>query len=81
MLPHLLWMARKSGSPNLMCLFDSDILNWKQFWVVAVHDRKNLSDAEKLVYAVKKGTARGAIEGLFQSGDHYSEAIGCLKSR
>ena len=69
-----------------MPIFDDDILNWKQFWEqfsVAVHGRKNLLDAEKLVYlqhAIKKGTARGAIEGLSQSGDHYSEAIGCPKS-
>ena len=67
--------------------FDGDILSWRQFWeqfVVSVHDRNKLSDAEKLVYlqhAIKKGSAKGVIEGLSQSGDNYAEAVDCLKSR
>ena len=67
--------------------FDGDILNWRQFWeqyTVSVHARKNLSDAEKLVYlqqAIKKGSAGSTIEGLSRSGYNYSEAIECLKSR
>ena len=33
--------------------FNGDILNWKAFWeqfCIAVHDRKDLPDSEKLVY-------------------------------
>jgi len=30
--------------------FDGDILNWTQFCAVSVHNRKNLSETEKLVY-------------------------------
>ena len=50
--------------------FGGDVLQWRQFWEqfsVSVHDRSNLSNAEKLVYlqqAVKHGTERNAIEGL-----------------
>ena len=39
---------------------------------------------EKLVYlqqALKDGSARHAIEGLSRSGDHYNEAVECLKHR
>lgn len=67
--------------------FDGDILNWRQFWEqfsISVHGSKRLSDVEKLVYlqqAIKGGSARNAIEGLSRSGDNYSEAISCLKSR
>ena len=67
--------------------FDGDILNWRQFWEqfsVSVHDRRTLSDAEKLAYlwhAVKSGSAKSAIEGLSQSGNNYHEAIDCLRSR
>ena len=67
--------------------FDGDILHWKQFWeqfAVSVHDRSNLSDAEKLVYlhqAIKSGSARNAIEGLSRSGDNYLEAVETLKTR
>ena len=67
--------------------FDGNILNWKQFWeqfAVSVHDRSNLSNAEKLVYlqqAIKNGPAKTSIEGLSRSGDHYNEAVECLRSR
>ncbi len=67
--------------------FDGDILNWSQFWelfVVSVHDRTNLSDAEKLVYlqqAIKKGSAKNAIKGLSHIADYYNEAVSCLKMR
>ena len=67
--------------------FDGDLLNWSQFWEqfsVSVHERKNLSDTEKLVYlqqAVKKGSAKNAIEGLTRTADSYAEAISCLKAR
>ena len=59
--------------------FDGNLLNWKQFW-----GPTNLSDSEKLVYlqnALKDGSAKNAIEGLSRSGEHYTEAIDCLKSR
>ena len=67
--------------------FDGDIIHWKQFWdqfTVSVHDRTNLSNAEKIVYlqhALKDGSAKNAIEGLSHSGDNYSEAVKCLKTR
>ena len=67
--------------------FDGNILNWRTFWeqfCVAVHDRSNLSDSEKLVYlqhSLKSGSARSAIEGLSRSGDNYSEAVECLQDR
>ena len=67
--------------------FDGNILNWQTFWEqfsIAIHDRTNLSDTEKLVYlrhSLKDGTAKKVIEGLSQSGDQYDEAITCLKSR
>ena len=51
---------------------------------MSVHHRSSLSNAEKLVYlqqAIKDGSARSAIEGLSRSGDHYNEAIDCLKAR
>ena len=67
--------------------FDGNIIHWTQFWeqfTISVHDRKNLSNAEKIVYlqhALKDGSARSAIEGLSNSGDNYDEAVKCLKSR
>ena len=67
--------------------FGGDVLQWRQFWVqfsVSMHDRSNLSNAEKLVYlqqAFKHGTAKNAIVGLSRSGDHYQEAVDCLMSR
>ena len=66
--------------------YDGDIIHWKQFWdqfIVSVHDRMNLSNAEKIVYlqhALKDGSAMNAIEGLSHSGDNYSEAVKCLKT-
>ena len=67
--------------------FDGNLINWKRFWeqfCVSVHDRTNLSDAKKLEYlhnALKDGSAKNTIEGLSCSGEHYSEAVKCLKSR
>ena len=67
--------------------FDGDIIHWKQFWdqfLVAVHSKTSLSNAEKTVYlqhAIKDGAAKNAIEGLSHSGDNYDEAIECLQSR
>ena len=52
--------------------FDRNILNWKTFWYqfcTSVHDRSNLSDAEKLVYlqqSLRDGPAKRSIEGLSQ---------------
>lgn len=70
-----------------MPTFDGDIIHWKQFWdqfVVAVHGKTSLSNAEKTVYlqhAIKDGSAKNAIEGLSHSGDNYEEAVECLQSR
>ena len=67
--------------------FDGNILNWQTFWEqfsVAVHNRSSLSDAEKLVYlrhSLKDGSAKKVIEGLSRSGEHYAEAVECLRSR
>ena len=67
--------------------FDGNILSWKTFWeqfTVAVHGRTTLTDSEKLAYlrhALKGSSARSVIEGLSRSGEHYDEAITCLKSR
>ena len=67
--------------------FDGNILHWKHFWeqfCVSVHERTNLTNAEKLVYlqhALKDNTAKSTIEGLSRSGEHYEEAVECLKSR
>ena len=47
-----------------------DILNWYTFWehfCVAVHDRSNISNAEKLAYlqgSLKEESIKGVIEGL-----------------
>ena len=63
--------------------FDGEILNWTSFWeqfCIAVHDRTNLSDSEKLVLllylqqSLKGGSAKSTIEGLSRSGDKYAEA-------
>ena len=67
--------------------YDGDILNWSTFWeqfCIAVHDRRHLSEAEKLAYlrhSLKDGTAKSTVEGLSHSGDQYSEAVECLKAR
>ena len=67
--------------------FDGNLLAWKTFWeqfTVAIHNRSDLSNAEKLVYlrqSVKGGTARAVIEGLSRTGDDYDEAVECLKNR
>ena len=61
--------------------FYGNIMNWSSFWEqfqVAVHDRTNLSDSERLVYhqnALKDGTAKCAIDGLSHSGENYAEAV------
>ena len=67
--------------------FSGDILHWQSFWeqfCISVHDRKTLSDQEKLVYlqqSLRDGSAKRAIEGLSHSGECYAEAIKSLKSR
>ena len=66
-------------------MFDGDILHWQTFWEqfsVAIHDRTNISDTEKLVYlrhSLKDGSAKSIIEGLSRSGEQYAEAIESLK--
>ena len=67
--------------------FNANILFLSSFWEqfsVAVHNRTDLSDAEKPVYlhpAVKDGSAKHVIEGLSRTGDNYTEAIECLENR
>ena len=34
-----------------------------------------------LQQSLKDGSAKSVIEGLSRSGEHYAEAVGCLKSR
>ena len=66
---------------------NGNILFWRSFWEqfsVAVHNRTDLSDAEKLVYlrhVVKDGSAKRVIEGLSCTGDDYTEAVECLENR
>ncbi len=88
--PHLRLTPLESSSPSWKfrhLTFDGSILNWKTFWEqfsVSVDARSNLTDSEKLAYlrhALKGGNAKTVIEGLSRSGEHYSEAIACLKSR
>ena len=67
--------------------FHGDILQWKTYWeqfCVSIHDRSSLTKAEKLVYlqnSIKDKTAKGLIEGLTKSSEHYDEAVKCLLSR
>ena len=62
-------------------------INWTTFWeqfTTSIHDRTNLSDSEKVAYlkhALKDGPAKHVIDGLSGSGDHYSEAIECLRKQ
>ncbi len=63
--------------------WESHSLETIQF-AVSVHNKKNISNAEKTVYlqhAIKDGDAKNAIEGLSHSGNNYEEAVECLKSR
>ena len=67
--------------------FDGQVINWNSFWEqfnISIHSRTKLSNTEKLVYlkqSLKDGTAKGVIEGLSKSGEHYEEAIKSLKAR
>ena len=67
--------------------FDGTMLNWRSFWdqfCAAVHDKVQLTDADKLAYlrhAIKDSPARHTIEGLTQTSDSYAEAIACLQRR
>ena len=67
--------------------FDGDILNWISFWEqfsISIDERTNLSDAEKFVYlqhSLKEGSAKGVIQGLSGTGEHYAKAVECLKAR
>ena len=67
--------------------FYCDLLKWKSFWdqfSISIHNRTDLTNAEKMVYlqnALKDRTAKHTIEGLTKSGEHYNEAVQCLKTR
>ena len=64
--------------------FDGNILYWLTFWeqyCIAIHDRADLSQAQKLGYlqqSLKDGSAKNVIEGLSHSGEQYTEAVKCL---
>ena len=65
--------------------FNGDI-NWLTFWEkfrVAIHDRTDLPQVQKLVYlrqSLKGDSARNVI-GLSRSGEQYDEAVKCLQER
>ena len=65
--------------------FDGNLLHWLTFWeqyCVAIHDRADLSQAQKLVYlrqSLKDGSAKNVIKGLSCSGEQYTEAVKCLQ--
>ena len=67
--------------------FDGNILHWLTFWEqchVAIQDRSDLSQAQKLVYlqqSLKDGSAKNVIESLSHSGEQYEEAVKCLQER
>ena len=64
--------------------FDGNLLKWRTFWEqfkVSIHERDNLSDAEKLVYprhSLSEGSAKHVIKGLSRTGQCYQNAIECL---
>ena len=57
--------------------FNGNILHWLTFWeqfCITIHDRSDLSPAQKLVYlrqSLKDGSAKNVIEGLSHSGEQY----------
>lgn len=65
---------------------DGHILNWMLFWEqfsISVREHSDISDLEKLVYlqhALKDGPAKHVIEGFSCSGEHYPEAVECLRA-
>ena len=67
--------------------FDGNHLHWLTFWeqyCVAINDRADLSQAQKLVYlwqSLKDGSAKNVIEGLSRSGEQYTEAVKCLQEQ
>ena len=67
--------------------FSGELLHWQSFWeqfCIAIHNRKDISATEKLVYlrhSLKDGSAKSIIEGLSSSGDQYPEAIASLQTR
>ena len=67
--------------------FDGDILNWTKFWEqfsISIDKHSRLTNAEKFVYlqhSLKGGSAKHVIEGLSGTGEHYSKAVECLKTR
>lgn len=78
--PRLISTVTVSSYPNLTCLRSMAILCTGEHF--GIHNCSNLSDSEKLVYlqqSLKDGSA--TIEGLSCSGEYYTEAIECLKTR
>ena len=68
-------------------IFDGNILNWTRFWeqfAISIDGNPNLTKIEKFVYlqqSLKGGSAKSVIDGLTGTGEHYTKAIECLKSR
>ncbi len=68
-------------------IFNGNLLNWRSFWEqfsISVHEKKELAEAEKLVYlkkAVSKGSAKHIIEGLPRSRECHSKAMESLCAR
>jgi hypothetical protein len=62
-------------------------LNWTKFWEqfsISIDKHSRLTNAEKFVYlqhSLKGGSAKHVIEGLSGTGEHYSKAVECLKTR
>lgn len=62
--------------------FDGNILHWLTFGsntaLLRIHDRADLSQAQKLVYmrqSLKDGSAKNDIKSLSCSGEQYTKAV------
>lgn len=67
--------------------FDGNVLSWTHFWeqfAVSIDGNTTLTQTEKFVYlqqSLNNGSAKNVIDGLTGTGEHYTKAIECLKSR
>ena len=76
-------MSMVSSFPNWMCLPSMAAFSTGRPFGSSSASLSSLIDSDKLAYchALKGGSAKSVIEGLSRSGDHYNEAVTCLKSR